>query len=123
MWCSSGGAGPYLFPSVKPPLTPSRSLLTVAAAAAIALAASGCGGKVIDPEAAEEDIRAGFAVRDVTVTAVDCPSDVDAEEGATYECVAETQQGRFRVIYRQLDGDGSVSQPRLTRIEGGTQVP
>jgi hypothetical protein len=101
---------------VKPPLP----LLTVALAAL----AVGCGGgTVIDPEAAEEDIRAGFVARDVAVEAVDCPSDVDVEEGATYECVADTDRGRFRVVYRQLDGEGSVSQPRLERLMGGTQVP
>ena len=93
-------------PSVKPLLT----LLAIT----LALAFTGCGGgKVIDPEAAEEDIRAGFAARDATVTAIDCPSDVDADKGGTYECDVETSQGDFRVIYRQLDDDGSVSQPRL----------
>ena len=91
-------------------MKPSLTLLAIALAVAVA----GCGGgTVIDPEAAEEDIRAGFASRDVTVDSVDCPSDVDAEEGGTYECEVETSQGDFRVIYRQLDGDGSVSQPRL----------
>ena len=82
--------------------------------ALLALALSGCGGgTVIDPEAAEEDIGAGFAVRDIDVTAVDCPSDVETEKGGTYVCVADTSRGRFRVIYRQLDADGTVSKPRL----------
>jgi hypothetical protein len=93
-------------------------------AIALALAAAGCGGgTVIDPEAAAEDIRAGFAARDVTVTAVDCPSDVGAEEGGTYECRVETSEGDFRVVYRQLDGDGKVSQPRLESISGGGRAP
>ena len=101
---------------MKPPLT---LLATV-----VALALAGCGGgTVIDPEAAEEDIRAGFAARDTTVTAVDCPSDVDAEKGAAYECEAETPHGDFRVIYRQLDNDGSVSQPRLEPVGGEAATP
>ena len=75
---------------MKPPLT----FLAIV----VALTAAGCGGgTVIDPGAAEEDIRAGFAARDATVTSIDCPSDVDAEEGGTYECVAETSRGTFRV--------------------------
>jgi len=101
---------------VKPPLT----FLAIA----VALTAAGCGGgTVIDPGAAEEDIRAGFAARDATVTSIDCPSDVDAEMGGTYECVAETSRGTYRVIYRQLDDEGSVSQPRLERIGGGAEAP
>ena len=101
-------------------MKPSLTLIGVA----LALTAAGCGGgTVIDPEAAEEDIRAGFAARDATVTAIDCPSDVDTERGGTYECVAETSRGTYRVIYRQLDDDGSVSQPRLVRIGGGAEAP
>ena len=88
----------------------------LSATAVLAPAAAGCGGgTVIDSEAAEEDIRAGFANRDVAVTSVDCPSDADAEAGTTYECVAQTPRGTYRVIYRQLDGDGTVSQPRIER--------
>ena len=101
---------------MKPPLT---LLATV-----VALALAGCGGgTVIDPEAAEEDIRAGFAVRDVTVTSIDCPSDVDAEQGAVYECAVKTSQGDFRVIYRQLDDGGSVSQPRLEPLDTEAEGP
>lgn len=85
--------------------------------AVLALLATGCGGgTVIDPEAAEEDIRAGFGARNIAVTAVDCPSDVETGEGRTYECEAETPRGTFRVVYRQLDADGSVSSPRLERV-------
>ena len=106
---------------MKPPPTLLRALALPAVIAALAAAAAGCGGgTVIDPEAAEEDIRAGFAARDATVTAIDCPSDVDAEKGATYECEVESSRGDFRVIYRQLDGDGSVSQPRLEPIGTGS---
>ena len=102
-------------------MKPSRSLL---AGIAAALAIAGCGGgTVIDPEAAEEDIRAGFADRGATVTAIDCPSDVDTKKGATYECVAETSKGTFRVVYRQLDAEGSVSQPRLERLAAGGEGP
>ncbi len=83
----------------------------------LTLAVAGCGGgTVIDPEAAEEDIRANLAVRDITVSAVDCPSDVETGEGRTYECEVATSRGHFRVIYRQLDADGSVSAPRLVRL-------
>ena len=93
-------------------------------AIALALVLAGCGGgTVIDPEAAEEDIRAGFAARDVTVTSVDCPSDVEAQEGGTYECEAETSEGDFRMVYRQLDEDGKVSQPRLEPLGGGDRTP
>ena len=93
-------------------------------ATVIALAAAGCGGgTVIDSEAAQEDILAGLGARDITVESVDCPGDVDTEEGATYECVVQTQRGEFRVIYRQLDADGTVSQPRLERISGASGAP
>ena len=101
-------------------MKPLRTLL----ATFLALAAAGCGGgTVIDPEAAEEDIRAGFATRDATVTAIDCPSDVDTAEGETYACEAATSKGDFRVIYRQLDDDGSVAQPQIVRIEDEPEGP
>ena len=94
----------------------SPTLLTVL----VALAVSGCGGgTVIDSEAAEEDIKVNLAVRDATVTSVKCPDDVDTGEGETYECVAETSLGDFRVIYRQVDDEGTVSQPRLERLGEG----
>ena len=81
-----------------------------------ALLGAGCGSTVVDQEAAEQDIRVGFGERNVTVNEVDCPADVETESGASYECVATTSKGRFRVIYRQLDGEGKVSAPRLERL-------
>ena len=119
-----GRRGTISSPSVKPPHTLLRALPVLAVAAVLAPVAAGCGGgTVIDSEAAEEDIRAGFAARDVTVTSVDCPSDADAEAGTTYECVAETPRGTYRVIYRQLDADGTVSQPRIERESKGPGDP
>jgi len=101
---------------VKPPLT----FLAIA----VALTAAGCGGgTVIDPGAAEEDIRAGFAARDATVTSIDCPSDVDAERGGTYECDAASSRWANSATYRPCDDEGSVSQPRLERIGGGAEAP
>jgi hypothetical protein len=83
----------------------------------LALLAMGCGETVIDPEAAEEDIKAGFGARDVTVRSVSCPTDVETEKGGEYECTADTSRGSFRVVYRQLDANGSVGAPRLIRLE------
>ena len=109
---------------MKPPHTLLRALPVLAVTVALAAAAAGCGGgTVIDSEAAEEDIRAGFGARDLTVKSVACPDDVDTAEGETYECVAETSAGSFRVIYRQLDADGSVSQPRIEPVSTGSQGP
>ena len=85
----------------------------------LGMAAAGCGGgTVIDPEAAEEDIRQGFASRNVTVTAVDCPSGADTDAGGLYSCEARTPGGSYRVTYRQLDAEGTVSAPRIERIGG-----
>lgn len=83
----------------------------------LSLLAIGCGETVIDPEAAEEDIKAGFGARDVTVRSVSCPTDVETEKGGEYECTADTSRGRFRVVYRQLDSKGSVGAPRLILLD------
>jgi hypothetical protein len=93
-------------------------------AVSLALLVAGCGGEaVIDQEAAAEDIRVGFATRHITVSDVDCPGGVKTDAGSTYACVADTSRGRFRVIYRQLDADGSVSQPRIERLKGDAASP
>jgi hypothetical protein len=83
----------------------------------IAVAAVGCGaGTVIDERAAEIDVREGFDELGVRVRSVECPADVEVERGALYACRAHTARGAFRVLYRQLDEDGSVGRPRLERI-------
>ncbi|MEX2447920.1 MAG: DUF4333 domain-containing protein [Solirubrobacterales bacterium] len=62
-------------------------LAALAALLATALAAAGCGETVIDDaktEAAlEQDLQGALGEK---VTAVECPSGVEVEPGATFEC-------------------------------------
>ena len=123
---ASGGGNPTQgagagFGHTPPPVSGQRTQRRTAggpvAAALIGLAAVGCGaGSVIDHRAAEIDVREGFEELGVTVRSVDCPADVEVERGAVYACRAETPRGAFRVLYRQLDEEGSVGGPRLERV-------
>ena len=84
-----------------------------------AIAFAGCGaGAVIDEKAAAIDVREGFEELGVKASAIDCPADVDAERGAPYVCRAETPKGTFRVVYTQLDEEGTVGMPRLEKVPG-----
>jgi hypothetical protein len=96
-----------------------RLAALAAAVTAAGLMAAGCGGgTVIDHAGAEVDVREGFEELGVRVSSVDCPADVETEEGAAYVCRAGTSRGDFRVVYTQLDGEGRVGRPRLERAAG-----
>ena len=84
---------------------------------AIALLIAGCGDTFIDPRAAEEDIlRELLDERGIEVDAVRCPEEVEAENGDTYECTAQTPRAEFRITYRQIDDEGGVGTPEIERI-------
>jgi hypothetical protein len=84
------------------------------------MALTGCGGgTVIDDRAAEIDVREGFEELGVKTREIDCPGDVEVERGAPYACRAETPKGAFRVVYRQLDEEGTVGRPTLEKLPAG----
>ncbi len=66
----------------------------LAAAIAIAIAASGCGDTVIDNAKAEGAIKANLekSVRE-KISAVDCPSNQKVEAGKQFTCTIEYSNG------------------------------
>ena len=83
-----------------------RALLCLPAAVAV-LAAAGCGG--IDTDKAEAEIEKGIReqtrVREVKV---DCPDDVEAKKGDTFECRATGEGESARVSVTQQDDEGNI---------------
>ncbi len=64
--------------------------LAVAALAAVALIAAGCGETVIDSAKAEDAVQSSLETSlHEKITAVDCPSDEEVEAGKTFVCTVE----------------------------------
>ena len=83
--------------------------LLVAATASFALA--GCGEKTLDVSQIEEqitpEVESQTGAKDVQV---DCPDDVEAEKGGTFECDLSAQGGiEASVNVTQEDDEGNVS--------------
>ena len=74
-----------------------------------AIATTGC-RTTIDTENLEEQIAQGLkAQTGVTAESVNCPEDVEAEAGATFECTAEAEGGGMATItVTQVDDKGNV---------------
>jgi hypothetical protein len=63
--------------------------------AALAVLAAGCGGTVIDQKKVEEQVEASSEkARGAKVAAVDCPSGVEVEAGATFTCSVKFSSGK-----------------------------
>jgi len=65
----------------------------------------GCGEEMLDTSQVERDIAADLAGRQAQV---DCPGDVEARKGDTFECSVELRGKPGVVRVTQLDGDGRV---------------
>jgi NAD(P)H-hydrate repair Nnr-like enzyme with NAD(P)H-hydrate epimerase domain len=65
-----------------------------AATAMVAAVVAGCGETVIDAAKTEDAIEQNLErASGLKVTSVDCPSDVEVETGATFQCVVEQPGG------------------------------
>jgi hypothetical protein len=99
-------------PKVKPPKVKPRLLLLAIAL----LAAIGCGEKQVKTGKVEALIEDGSANKEL-IESVDCPGDVEANKGDTFDCAIEIKDGsKEKVTVRQLDDDGSV------RVVGNRQT-
>lgn len=83
--------------------------LTVAAAATL-LALGACGGDdKIDSGALEDEIQNGLVEETgIEPSAVECPDDIEAEEGSEFDCTATAEDGTEATVEITLtDDDGS----------------
>ena len=84
---------------------------TSAALAAVAAAAllAGCGGKVIDDQKVEGELKQQLTGPLARIASVDCPSDVEVHAGDTFDCTVETTGGKTKTIgLKIVDDEGTV---------------
>ena len=79
------------------------------AVAALAVAFAAC-TKTLDTDGLEDDLKVQVARETgTTITAVDCPADVEVEAGGTFECTAEEESGTtFTILITQSNDRGNV---------------
>lgn len=83
---------------------------------AISALAVGCGDKKIDADKVEKLISNGAANPEV-IDSIDCPDDVKAEKGKTFNCKLKAKDGSEETVsVEQLDDDGTV------RVSGNRQT-
>ena len=72
---------------------------------ALALGVVACGDQTADLE--KEATKELSSIRGYADAKVDCPSDVETDEGATFTCTV-TEAPIKEVTYKVIDGDGNV---------------
>jgi hypothetical protein len=85
--------------------------LAALVAAALALSVAACGETVIDSAKTEDAIEHNLEKAEgLTITSVDCPSDVEVKKGATFECVVMEAGGKEETAtLKILNEDADVS--------------
>jgi Domain of unknown function (DUF4333) len=75
----------------------------------LAIAATAC-SKTLDTEGLEVELKSQIEEQtEGTITSVDCPADVEAKAGESFECSAEEGSGAtFTIRVTQRDGEGNV---------------
>jgi hypothetical protein len=92
----------------------------LAAFAVLAIAAAAC-TKTLDTDGLETELTTQIeAQTGSTITAVDCPADVEVETGGTFECTAEEDSGAtFTIQVTQTDDQGNVEWEVVDAAGGG----
>jgi Domain of unknown function (DUF4333) len=87
-----------------------RTAAALALLTATGFGAAGCGTATVNIEKAETLIADGLEKKtgapDVTV---ECPAEVEAKKGGTFECTAKTGGETAKVKATQKDADGNIS--------------
>jgi hypothetical protein len=85
-----------------------RALLVVSLAAALALSA--CGSKVLNTGKAETEIEKGLKQQlHLKSVSVNCPDDVKAKKGDTFNCTAKSGKQTARIAVTQQNDSGRIS--------------
>lgn len=84
-----------------------RALVPASAVAISALAFAGCGN--LDTDKLEDKIKEDAKKDNVTLSSVDCPSDVEAKKGKDFTCTAKLANGQTLTLkVEQTDDEGNV---------------
>jgi hypothetical protein len=87
---------------------PSKAIV-VASLVALAAALAACGDKTIDAGKAEDLARKVADSGTEKTKSVECPSDVKVEEGKTFDCDLEYEDGaKGTITMHMTDDDGTV---------------
>jgi hypothetical protein len=68
--------------------------LTLTAAAALLLGIAGCGKTTIDQSSEVDLVNKALDSQNAKAKSVDCPDDVEAKDGETFECEAVLTNGK-----------------------------
>jgi len=90
----------------------------LAALAIAALLAAGCGETVLDDAKTEDAITANLESLGKKVAAVECPSGVEVEAGASFECSVTLRGGEEETAFLRIrNEDADVEVTRLQPAE------
>lgn len=85
-------------------------VVAIAAGAALAGCSVSVGGSDLDTGELETEIEDGLEAQGVPDSAVDCPDDVEAEEGDEFTCTATAPDGSgATILVTQTNDDGDVT--------------
>ena len=71
------------------------------------LLVAGCGSSTLDSGSAEKSISKVFAQAGHPTKSVDCPNDIDAKKGTTFDCTITLSTGQtFKAHAVQTDDNG-----------------
>jgi hypothetical protein len=83
-------------------------LVAIAAVAAMTVAVAGCGEDTLEPESAVELINNSLNKTGVEAESVECPDDIEAKEGETFDCevtLPNGETGTFTIEIGKVEGD------------------
>jgi hypothetical protein len=74
-------------------------------AAVVVVLALALGARVLDARAVERDVAAQFQEREGVAVDLDCPTNMDLDEGARYECTGTTADGEHVTLQITIDDE------------------
>jgi hypothetical protein len=93
----------------------------IAAVAALALAVVGCGEDTLKQESAVDLVNKALDEQGVKAESVECPDDVEAKGGQTFDCKVTLPNGNtanFKIEIQKVEGD--TASLRIVGVEQGS---
>jgi len=87
-----------------------RMAVVIGVAAVLAFAAAGCGTKTIDQSDEVDLVNKQLDSQNLKAKSVDCPDDVEAKEGETFDCnvtVTNGNTGTYTITVEKVSGDNA----------------
>jgi hypothetical protein len=87
-----------------------RMAVAIGVAAVLAFAAAGCGTKTIDHDSEVDLVNKQLESDNLKAKSIDCPDDVEAKEGETFECdvtLTDGNTGTYTITVEKVSGDNA----------------